>query len=119
MEFRCEENYLRQEGGFVKMTGELERLGIIVESGAGLSHPSGKIDRRIRSIKESVRCILISLPFNLPLSLLKYAVMFAVSRFNLFRHSQGWADGASPRELVTGGKRITVVTVEQSLVNFV
>lgn len=93
-----------KEGAFVKLTADLERLGIIVESGAGSSHPSGKIDRRIRSIKESVRCTLLSLPYNLPLSLLKYAVMFSVSRFNLFRHSHGWADGTSPRELVTGRK---------------
>ena len=93
-----------REGAFIKLIPDLDRLGIIIEPASGSSHPSGKIDRRIRSIKESVRCIIIALPFQLPMVLLKYAVMFAVTRFNLIRHNPGWADGASPRELLTGRK---------------
>ena len=93
-----------REGAFINLIPQLEQLNIKVEAGAAASHPSGKIDRRIRSIKESVRCLLAALPYSLPTSLLKYAVMFAVSRFNLIRHSPGWSDGASPRELLFGLK---------------
>jgi hypothetical protein len=93
-----------REGAFINLIPQLEQLGIKVEAGNASSHPSGKIDRRIRSIKESVRCLLAALPYSLPPSLLKYAVMFAVTRFNLIRHSPSWSDGASPRELLFGIK---------------
>ena len=92
--FRIVKIICDREGAFVHL----------IPDGNGSSHPSGKIDRRIRSIKESVRSLFAALPYQVPLCIVKYAVMFAVSRFNLFRHHPGWGDGVSPKELLSGVK---------------
>jgi hypothetical protein len=91
------------EGGFRSIVPDLELIRVRVEPGASASHPAPQIDRRIRSIKESMRSILASLPYNTPVSWYKHCVIFCVSRFNLFSHSLNpW--GASPRESLTGVK---------------
>jgi hypothetical protein len=87
------------EGGFRSIVPDLELIRVRVESGASASHPAPQIDRRIRSIKESMRSILASLPYNTPVAWYN-CVIFCVSRFNLFSHSLNpW--GASPRESLT------------------
>ena len=45
------------------------------------------LDRKIRLLKDLVRSILASLPFNLPNLLMKYAVKFAIYNINLLTHS--------------------------------
>jgi hypothetical protein len=66
------------EGAIAKLTGQLNQRGIIVNiSGAGAHAPI--IERRIRMIKERVRGVLSTLAFNLPQSLFKYLVAFAVA----------------------------------------
>lgn len=91
------------EGGFRGFFPDLEAIKIRVVSGIAADHPAPKVDRRIRSIKESMRASLAGLPFNTPKSWLKYLVLFTVTRFNLFPHSPPWS-GASPRELFSGVK---------------
>ena len=94
--------YCDAESSFKSLTQDLNNMGIQLIVGVSDEHHVPKVDRRIRTIKESVRCILHSLPYTLPHSLLKWAVMFAVSRFNLLRHSTvHQAHSFSPRELFT------------------
>jgi hypothetical protein len=58
----------------------------------------------MRSIKETMRSLLASLQYNVPIAWYRYAAVFCVTRFNLFPHSSTpW--GASPRELMTDYRR--------------
>jgi hypothetical protein len=73
--------------------------------GTAGEHQTPRVDRKIRFIKDSMRSMLNSLPYKLPKSLLQYAVMFAVSRANLVRHSATHElHQLSPKELFTGVK---------------
>ena len=70
-------------------------------SGAG-QHDS-TIERRIRQVKERVRSVLHSLPYNLPGFLLDYAVYFVIMRINMFPSATSM-DHISPFEKFYGRK---------------
>jgi hypothetical protein len=73
--------------------------------GTAGEHQTPRVDRKIRFVKDSMRSMLSSLPYKLPKSLLQYAVMFAMSRANLIRHSTTHElHQLSSKELFTGVK---------------
>ena len=59
------------------------------------------VERKIRVIKERTRSILSSLPYKLPLSLIKYAIFYATVCINIMPNA---ASVISPREIHTGRK---------------
>ncbi len=61
------------------------------------------IENKIRQIKERLRAVLNSLPYKLPLPLLKWAVPYVVTRLNMVP-SGTRVDSTSPRELYLGRK---------------
>jgi hypothetical protein len=61
-----------------------------------------KVDRKIRLIKDRLRCIVHDLPYTLPFGLLSYAVYYVVSRINMIRHSDATSTVLSPREQFIG-----------------
>ena len=61
------------------------------------------IERRIQTIKERARCILVSLPYALPIFLFEYLILFVIIRLNSLPVVTR-PDGATPRELYTGKK---------------
>jgi hypothetical protein len=90
------------EGGIKAIERNLNKIGIKLITSGPNRHGVPKVDRRIRTIKERVRSIVHGLPYILPPSLLKYCVMFAVSRINLLRHSDASGIAISPKEQFTG-----------------
>ena len=94
--------YCDGEGAFRALVTDLNHMGINVIVATANEHQVPKLDRRIRSIKDSVRCIVHSLPYTLPSNYIKWAIFFSVSRFNLLRHSNAHQQNTlSPRELFT------------------
>jgi hypothetical protein len=85
------------------MAGDLGReLSISVEQVAPGSHV-GKVERKIRVIKERMRCVLCTLTFTLPFPLLKWLVYYCVSRINMLP-SRLRDNLVSPREAFLGRK---------------
>ncbi|CAN0030781.1 unnamed protein product, partial [Sphacelaria rigidula] len=62
------------------------------------------VERKIRLIKERVRCHLSALPFKLPYSLLKWLVMYCVYNINMIPYHDGAGLWVTPREMFTGRK---------------
>jgi hypothetical protein len=70
------------KGAVVAMTDYLQSIGITVNpTGAGQHVPV--IENKIRQVKERVRAIINTLPFNLPATMIKHLVAHAVSRFDM------------------------------------
>jgi hypothetical protein len=64
------------------MTDYLQSIGIMVNpTGAGQHVPV--IENKIRQVKQRVRAIITTLPFNLPESMMKHLVAHAVSSLNM------------------------------------
>lgn len=61
------------------------------------------IERAIRQIKERIRAIVTTLPYQLPLKLMTYLVDYAVMTINMFPKTTSY-DKTSPREQFTGRK---------------
>jgi hypothetical protein len=84
------------------MTDYLQSIGIMVNpTGAGQHVPV--IENKIRQVKERVRAIINTLPFNLPATTMKYLVANTVSSLNMMPCGTP-VDNISPREAVTGRK---------------
>ena len=62
-----------------------------------------KIDRKIRTVKELIRCVLVTLPWDLPRANICDLVSYAVSRINSRRSTAGDSNVA-PKVLFTGRK---------------
>ena len=62
------------------------------------------VERKIRLIKERVRCHLSALPFKLAYSLLKWLVMYCVYNINMIPYHDGAGYWVTPREMFTGRK---------------
>ena len=92
------------EPSFVAIKNDLNRIGVKLTIGT----PGNKnttvpaLDRRIRTLKERVRCILHDLDYHLPQILLKECSGYVVTRMNLIRSSLFTM--LSPREIYTGIK---------------
>ena len=90
------------EKGLISLQTYLQGQGIRVNpSGAGQHVPV--VERKIRQIKERVRAVVNTLPYTVPESLMRYLVLFCVSRINMLPSSTR-VDRTSPRELFTGRK---------------
>ncbi len=74
---------------------------LIDDSGAADNVP--KVDVRIRRLKEIYRAVKNGLPWNLPVSLVKYLVGYAVGRMNI-RRTTTLSTNMSPYRLFTGTK---------------
>jgi hypothetical protein len=61
------------------------------------------IERRIRVVKERVRCIRHSLPFNsIPKVMVTYMIFYAVKLLNYFPAKGGVSDFYSPKAILSG-----------------
>ena len=61
------------------------------------------IERKIRVIKERVRAVIYSIPFNaLPARMLTHAVLFVVKQLNLFPVKGGLLSCLSPKQILSG-----------------
>ena len=74
---------------------------LIDDSGAADNVP--KADVKIRRLKEIYRVVKNGLPWNLPISLVKYLVGYAVGRMNI-RRTTTLSTNMSPYRLFTGTK---------------
>ena len=62
-----------------------------------------EIERKIRVIKERVRAIIYSIPFNsLPARMLVHAVLFVTKQLNLFPVKGGLSSKLSPKQIMSG-----------------
>ncbi len=62
-----------------------------------------EIERKIRVIKERVRAIIYSIPFNsLPALMLVHADLFVMKQLNLFRMKGGLSSKLSPKQIMSG-----------------
>ena len=87
---------------FVGLKNRLLRLGVLLNPAAAHEHV-GEIERFIRVIKERVRSIITTLPFdNLPRTLKRELIYFAVSSLNHYIRPHGIVPETSPSQLVTG-----------------
>jgi len=68
----------------------------------GAGNHDGRVEERVRRIKENVRAIQCGLPFHLGPQLLTWATYYATYVSNLMPKRLG--DGISPRKLLTGVK---------------
>jgi hypothetical protein len=86
-----------------------KEVGTVLEACGSDEHIS-EIERKIRQIKELIRCVVNMLHFNVPSSLLDWLVKYAVSRIILLptRNSE---DHISPREIIYG----KVIDVDKEL----
>ncbi len=62
-----------------------------------------EIERKIRVIKERVRAVIYSIPFNsLPAQMLVHAVLFVTKQLNLFSVKGGLSSKLSPKQIMLG-----------------
>jgi len=62
-----------------------------------------EIERKIRVIKERVRAVIYSIPFNsLPAWMLVHAVLFVAKQLNLFPVKGGLSSKLSPKQIMSG-----------------
>jgi hypothetical protein len=76
--------------------------GTEIDAGGAGDHVP-KVDVRIRHIKETCRCIIAGLPYNLPRSRIKDLVTYVVNHLNM-RRTTSLADNVCPRTKLTGRK---------------
>lgn len=90
------------EGGLMSLEAYLNGEGISVNP-AGPGQHVPVVENKIRQIKERCRAVINTLPYTLPANLLKWLVMFSVSRLNMLPCGTR-VDTTSPREIFTGRK---------------
>jgi hypothetical protein len=90
------------EGGIRVIVSDLNQAGVAVNMATPGQHVP-VVENAIRLIKERVRCVVASLPFNLPKVFMKWLIGFAVSRINM-GISRTSGDMTSPREKFLGRK---------------
>ena len=107
-------NYYLQRGFqvvFIKGDGEFKPLQAFMDTVYGapqLNVTSANehvpdVERKIRVIKEQVRAIIYSIPFNaLPAQVLIHAVLFVAKQLNLFPVKGGVSGHLSPRQIMSG-----------------
>jgi len=100
--FRVPNCTIDGEGAIVKITADLNRLGIVVNP-AGPGDHVPKIERNIRTVKERVRCHVTTSPFNYCKLILTWCVLFCVQRLNM-EVKTNTTDHITPREHFTGVK---------------
>ena len=124
-------NLMPSKGHEAKKTAFLEQIGILKGAGFEIEQISGDagdgygtilneimgptfiprspgrhdgiVEAKIRRLKETLRCLLHSLPFGFNISLIRYAMKCVTYYSNLFPTRSGYK-GLSPREALTGVK---------------
>jgi hypothetical protein len=91
------------EGAVMAVTEDLNYMGIKVDP-AGPGQHVPVVENKIKQIKERVRAFITTLPYQLPHSLLKWLVLFAVSRINMMPSAAKTGYSVSPIELFKGRK---------------
>jgi hypothetical protein len=87
---------------FEPLRGELAGVQVQLDH-TGADDHVGDIERWIRTVKERMRAIITSLPFQrLPPRLIVECAKSCVFWLNAFPHSDGISNTMSPREIVTG-----------------
>ena len=84
------------EKGISKLVPYLNSRNIVTNIAAAGQHVP-LVERKIRQIKERVRSILTTLPYNINHTLMKYLIYFVVSRINMVPTSTS-SSFTSPRE---------------------
>jgi hypothetical protein len=90
------------EGAVKAIESDLNNAGVILNP-AGPNQHVPVVENKIRQIKNGVRSHITSLPFKMPLKLIKFLVFFVVSRSNLMP-SGTRVDPISPSEVYHGRK---------------
>jgi hypothetical protein len=90
--------YLDPQPGFTPLVGQFPGVEIDI-SGAG-DHLD-KVDAKIRRVKETIRSVHASLPWNLPDSRVQDLVKYAVTRLNM-RRTFSKVSNVAPRVAFTG-----------------
>lgn len=90
------------EPGMSAGRSEISKLDLLYEPVPPGTHVP-IVERMIRTVKDSVRSVLMSLPFSLATTEIPYLVSHCVSRINMMPCS-GRVDPTSPYELFTGMK---------------
>ena len=81
---------------------QLQLMGVNLNPTARDEHV-GDIERYIRTVKERMRCVYNTLPFDqIPKAMLIEMAKFSVFWLNSFPHSSGISQTESPRRIVTG-----------------
>jgi hypothetical protein len=88
------------ERGMKAIKGIIGKQGVLYDSVPPTSHDP-VIERAIRTVKDSMRSVIASLPFPLPPSELPHLAAFCVSRLNMLPSSTR-VDPSSPLQLLTG-----------------
>jgi len=90
------------DGGFECIRNNLANMGISLNISSRNEHVP-EVERYIRTIKERVRVIAVSLPFKkYPPRLIAEIVYNVIFWLNSFLHNNGVHATISPRTLVTG-----------------
>ena len=90
------------DGQFDILRGDLADMGITLNTVARGEHVP-EIERHIRTIKERVRCVYATMPFNkIPSRMLVELVYFCIFWLNSFPAKDGISDTLSPRSIVYG-----------------
>jgi hypothetical protein len=101
--FSVETIVFDNEGGLVAASAALNALGVNMEIAAPGAHV-GKIERKLRCLKERMRSVISMLKFTLPISLLPLLVLYCVHRMNMGVARQQMDSASSPMEKFLGRK---------------
>eukprot|EP01042_Synura_sphagnicola_P030299 gene30299-39040_t len=82
------------EGGLAACTRDFKEILHLQVNASGPEQHVGAIEVKIKQVKERIRCHWNTLPFKLSRQLLKYLVMFCVSRVNMMVSSL-WETGTT------------------------
>ena len=105
------------EKGIAAIRTDLERRGhVFAPAGPGQHVPV--VERMIQTVKKSVRAHVHDLPFVMSRIILKYCVIFCVSRINMLSSGSG-SDGISPLEQFSGRKLDAKVDLRVSFGDYV
>jgi len=91
------------ESGIIQLGDWLATHSIQLDPRAPGEHVK-LVERKIRLIKERVRCHLSALPFKQAYTLLKWLVMYCVYNINMIPYHDGAGLWVTPREMFTGRK---------------
>ena len=90
------------DGQFQCLDGPLSALDVSLNICSNAEHV-GEIERNIRTVKERVRCIYVTLPFEkMPGRLIVKMVYTVIFWLNCFYPSETVVKGSSPRTIMTG-----------------
>ena len=102
--FKIDMIKLDSEGGLQSIQNDIKNDYDIIVNVASKSQHVPLVERKIRQIKERMRCILSEIPYQLNKKLLDYLVFFAVKVINCTISSVNYNTVLTPFEIFTGRK---------------